>query len=407
VANLDYDLELLSHLPDPDAWVVLRGEGFSEKLIKDEAVLDIYQWQHEHLKKHGVPATANVLDDEFEIEFTEPQTSIGDLIDRLRVRYMEDQGREALKRIGMQYQEDKMLLPKLLIKQGRELSELLSRRGETFRSGDFDRLWDGYLLEKEAGPGPSLGDPVLDDFFGGQRGITVFLGAPKAGKSWMMVKALIENVRNGRYPFLYPLELPAEETTRRVLHMAADVPWWKYIRQALGKAEEDALREAEEELAGLGAYTIAQPPEGERSIDDLVGKAQDAGADCVLVDQLQYVEYDGKPLGDWGETGKFWAVLSRARTLSKETPIVFAHPFNRSVRGMDEMPDAEQAKNSSAVHETASLVLGIWASKEMRLSNKLQVGTLAARNHAHLKWEADIDMSKGCSIKITNVVEDE
>jgi len=43
----------------------------------------------------------------------------------------------------------------------------------------------------------------------------------------------------------------------------------------------------------------------------------------------------------------------------------------------------------------------------MRKSQKLQIGTLAARNHAHLKWEIDVDMAKGCSMDITNVVEDE
>jgi len=348
MAALDYPLELYFHLPDPEAWVELRSEGFNPSLIRDEDITEIYEWAAEHLRDHGVPPTAAVLEDEFDIEWAEPQTAIGDLIERMRADYMRHEGRERIKKIGQQFQEDPMLVANVGLPIMRELKDMLGRKGETFRSGDFDRTWAGYEHEKEAGPGPSLGDPVLDDFFGGQRGITIYLGAPKAGKSWYIVKATISNIRQGKHAFLYPLELPAEETHRRLLHMAADVPWWKYIKHALGKAEQEALQLASEELDGMGAYSVAQPPEGERSIDDLVGKAADAGADCVFIDQLQYVEYDGKPLGDWGETGKFWAVLSRARTLSRDIPIAFAHPFNRSVRGMDEMPDAEQAKNSSA-----------------------------------------------------------
>ena len=408
MANLDYPLQLYYHLPDPDSWSVLIAEGFSTDLLwDDEAIAEIYNWAAEHLKEHGVPPSVAVLEDEFDIEWTEPETTIGDLIERLRKDYMVHEGRKSLEKLGTQFNEDPMLVAHVGLPMMRGLKDLLTKKGEAFSTGDFDRTWKGYLEEKEAGPGPSLGDPVLDDFFFGQRGITVFLGAPKAGKSWYVVKAVISNVRQGRHAWLYPLELPAQETHQRLLHMTADVPWWKYINQSLGQAEEEAMREAAEELDGQGVYHISQPPEGQRTIDDLVGRAQDAGADVVFIDQLQYVEHDGKPLGEHNDTGCYWAVLGRARTLSRDTPIVFAHPFNQTIRGANEMPDAEQAKGSSAIKETSSLVLGLWASKEMRQNDKLQIGALAARNHALLKWEADVEMSKGCSMDITNVVEDE
>lgn len=407
MANLDYPLELYYHLVDPDSWLVLRDEAFNPVLIRDEEVTEIYEWASEYLKEYKEPPTVAVLEDEWEIEWSEPQTAIGDLIERMRKDYMRFVGRESIKKIGAQYQEDPLLVASVGLPIMRELKDLMAKKGESFTTGDFERTWDGYLEEKEAGPGPSLGDPILDDFLFGQRGVTIYLGAPKSGKSWYMVKAVIENIKQGRHPYLYPLELPAQETHQRLLHMAADVPWWKYIRQSLGQQEEEAMKAAERELGALGTYTIAQPPEGERSIDELVGKAQDDGANVVFIDQLQYVEHEGKPLGEHNDTGCYWAVLGRARTLSRDIPIAFAHPFNQSIRGMDEMPDAEQAKGSSAIKETASLVLGLWASKEMRRSDRVQIGILAARNHPHLKWEADVEMAKGCSMDITNIVEDE
>lgn len=402
---VDPDIELLSHLPDPEAWVVLRGEGFRSALIEDDAVRTIYEWADHHYREHGEVATEAVLDDEFEIEFTEPETAIGDLIDRMRKRYMKNGGRKALRVIGERFKEDPTSVPKLLLQQGKELSDLIARRGEMYGAGDIDRTLKGYLDKATKGPGPSLGFKTLDDYFYGQRGITVYAGPPKTWKSWFMVKALLENIMQGTYPWLYPLELPAQETHMRLACMMADLPWHKYIHNTLTRDEQALIRETSAELDGMGAYKIVQPPQGERSIDELVGRAQDAGAGAIFVDQLQYVEVGGKSLGAWNETGKYWEVLDRARNVTDH--ICFAHQFNRSVMNADKMPSVQQLKGSSAIEETATLALGLWASKEMRKSKRLEVGTLITRNHDFCNWEVEVDLTRRCHFEITGVVEDD
>ena len=407
VFNLDTSEELLSHLPDPDAWVVLRGEGFREALIKDEEIRDIYRWADNHLREHGRVATATVLADEFEIDFAEPLTAIGDLIARMRLESMKDKGRQALKDIGAQFNEDPSLVPKLLGQKHKELTELLGRRGEMYGNGDFERSLKGYLDKATQGIGPSLGFPELDDYFYGQRGVTIVLGPPKTWKSWIMVKATMANIIAGTYPMLYPLELPAEETYMRLMCMVANVPWWKYTRHALSRDEQKYMDEASKEIDELGAYKITKPSQGERSLDDLVGRAQDAGAGIVFIDQLQYVEVEGKSLGAWNETSKYFEVLDRARNLSDDIPICFAHQFNRTVMGSDKMPDVQQAKGSSAIEETSTLVLGLWASKEMRASHQMEIGTLAARNANFRNWSVDVDLTHQCSFEISGVVEDD
>lgn len=402
---VDPDIELLSHLPDPEAWIVLRGEKFRDELIEDDAVRTIYQWADQHYREHKEVATASVLDDEFEIEFTEPETAIGDLIERMRKRYMKNRGRKALRDIGERFKEDPTSVPKLLLQQGKELSEILARRGEVYGTGDIDRTLKGYLDKATKGPGPSLGFKTLDDYFYGQRGISIYAGPPKTWKSWFMVKATLENILQGTYPWLYPLELPAEETHMRLACMAADLPWHKYIHNTLSRDEQKLIHEVSTKLDELGAYKIVQPPQGERSIDDLVGRAQDAGAGAIFVDQLQYVEVGGKSLGAWNETGKYWEVLDRARNVTDH--ICFAHQFNRSVMNADKMPSVQQLKGSSAIEETATLALGLWASKEMRKSKRLEVGTLISRNHDFRNWEVEVDLTRRCHFEITGVVEDD
>jgi replicative DNA helicase len=399
------DIELLSHLPDPESWVVLRGEGFRDALIEDPAVLAIYQWADQHYREHGQVATAAVLDEEFEIDFTEPETAIGDLIDRMRTRYMKNQGRDAMRAIGDQFKEDPSGVPKLLLQQGRELTDLLSRHGEMYGTGDVDRTLKGYLDKATKGPGPSLGFKTLDDYFYGQRGITVYAGPPKTWKSWFMVKGVIENIFQGTYPWLYPLELPAEETNMRLICMISDIPWHKYIHNTISRDERRMMKEVAKDLDEMGVYKIVQPPQGERSVDSLIGKAQDAGAGSIWVDQLQYVEVEGKSLGAWNETGKYWEVLDRSRNLTDN--ICYAHQFNRSVMNADKMPSVQQLKGSSAIEETATLALGLWASKEMRKSKRLEVGTLISRNHDFRNWEVEVDLTHRCNFDITGVVEDD
>lgn len=408
VYALDLDEELLSHLPDPESWVVIRGEGLKSDLILDDDIREIYKWQDHHIRREGKPATASVLAEEFDLELDEPLTAIGDLIDRLRERYMRNQGRERLKVIGEKYKEDPGQIPNMLVKEGRELAALLSKHGEMYGSGDYQRARHRYDQKVLQGPGASFGFEPLDDYFFGQRGLTFMVAPPKTYKSWFMLQAVVSNVANGKGVELDSLELPAEESDMRLRCLLADVPWWHYLRNRITNEEWDRIKEASELIDGMGMYKIVKPPEGERSIDHLVGKARDNGADIVFIDQLQYVETDnGKALGELNEPGAYWGVLNRARNLSDEGPICIAHQFNRSTMFCDEMPVVQQAKGSSAIEETATLALGMWASKDMRRSSVVELGTLISRNSMFASWEMAVDLSRGCSFTITGRNDDE
>jgi hypothetical protein len=405
---LDLDEELLAHLPSQESWLVLTAEGFGPELIEDHEIRDIYCYTVAYNHDHKQLPSATVLGDEFDLNLREPETAIGDLIDRMRVRFVKNQGRDKLRDIIARQKEDPLALATLLLQGGRELSGLLTKRGEMFGSEDVSRATNRYNKKVLAGPGASVGFAELDDYFFGMRGVTLWIAPPKTMKSWIMCQGVLSNARAGANPWLYSLELPAEEADMRLRCLMADVPWWHYIRNRITDEEWQAIHAATEELHEQGCYRVVKPRAGHRGIEELVQTARDNGAGVVFIDQLQYVENTkGQSIGSLNNTGEYWDVLNKARDLSDDGPICFAHQFNRSAMFADSMPAVEQAKGSSSIEEVATLALGMWANKHMRKSRCVSVGTLIARNHEYAAWEMSVELSRGCRFEITGRVDDD
>lgn len=408
VFALDLDEEFLSHLAIPQSLQVIRAEGIGDELIEDDQVREVFHWQLDHVREHGHSASPSVLAEEFDIDFADPETAIGDLLDRMRQRWIKNEGRRKLKTLGEQFKDDPSQIGKLLTNVAREFNEKTAKRGEAFGTGDYDRAIGRYNNKVLRGPGPSLGFKALDDHFYGMMGVNFLIAPPKSYKSWIMLKALAENVENGKCGWLYSLELPAEESDMRFRCMLADVPYWKYLRNSLSSIDRDKLKEASELIDDLGEYRIVKPPAGERGIDRMVEMAQDAGADFIAFDQLQYIENkQGNSLGEMNKTGEYWQVLNRARDLSDKTPLLFAHQFNRDAMFAESMPAIQLAKGSSSIEEVATLAIGVWGNKDMRKSNVLEIGTLISRNYTFAAWELGIELSHGCSFDILGPVEDD
>jgi hypothetical protein len=401
VYQLDLDEEILSHLADPESVNALWAENLNPALIEDEFAAEVWDWAIAHLRTHGKPPTPSVLADEFELDFAEPLTSPGDLMDRLRERFMRNSARAEMEKLGNAYKDNPAQVPELMLKLGRELSSKLGNRGEAFGTGDFERAKHRYEQQVLAGPGASFGWKELDDQFYGMRGMTFLIASPKTYKSWITVHSVVENIKNGQHVWLYSLELPADESYWRVACGAAGIPYWKYLRHQLGAAELADLKEATELLDGCGVFRIVKPERGRRGIEDMVERARDTGADVIYIDQLQYIENDrGRALGSLNDTGEYFDVINAGRDLSDDGPLWIVHQFNRAARFSDEMPDMSLAKGSSAVEECATLALGLWANKEMKKSNQVELGVLASRNYTDKAWEIGVELTRGCDFEL-------
>lgn len=409
VYALDLDWDLINHLAIPDSVRYLQGEQVNAQVIEDELTRFVFQFQMSHTREHGTPATPSVLEDEFdEISIEAPQTAIGDLIERLRERFMRNHGRQVIKTLAEMAVEDPLQVAREMMRQGRALSDITTRRGETFGTGDWPRALARYNEKVLKGRGPSLGYELIDNHLNGMQGVTFLIAPPKTFKSWFAVNNVLENVIQGKFPYLYSLELPAEESDFRLRCMAAGVPYWKYQKSCLTKDELDQIENRSMLLDSGGTYKIEKPAPGERGVARMVERAMGAGADCILFDQLQYMENrKGVNLGSANNTGDYWEVCNDLRDYSDEIPIFVVHQFNRSVMNAKEMPEMQQAKGSSAIEEVATLQLALWASKEMRKSKTVHCGTLASRNFEYATWELNINLSYGCALNMVGFVEDE
>lgn len=404
---LDLDWDLISHLAIPESVEALRSEGVTSELIEDELACRVFDWQMKHLRELKKPATASVLEAEFsEIRIESPQTVIDDLIIRLRERYGRNKGREVVRKMAEKAVEDPVALGAEMLREGRRLTNLLTARGETVGSGDLTKLRDSYDKMVLQGRGPTFGFDELDNHFYGQRGLTFMIGPPKGYKSWFTVNSVIENIMAGNFPYLYSLELPAIETDMRLRCMIANVPFWKYLKQKMMPDDWKKIREASELLDQMGTYRVEKPPQGERSVVRLIERARDAGANCIFLDQLQYIENRrGIALGATNDTKDYFQVNDDLRNYSDDGPIWIVHQFNRTVMGADKMPDMQQVKGSSSIEETGTLAMGLWASPEMRKSNLVQLGTLASRNYGMPTWEARVELSAGCNLQVVGRVD--
>lgn len=399
--NLDLDAEFINHLAVSESVQDIQAEQISAQLLVDKTARDIFAWQVNHIKEHGQPASGPVLQDQFpRWNFEEPQSAIKDLIDRLRERFVRNSGREAVRRIADMTVVDPLEMAKTMIEEGRSLAELTTRRGEMMGSGDYTRAMTAYDRRLLEGKGPSLGFDELDQHFFGQRGVTFLMAAPKTYKSWFTINAMAKNIETGSFPYLYSLELPAEESDMRLRCMAANVPYWKYLHRKLDNEDREKLRKASEIMDENGAFRVEKPRVGERGVTQMVERAINAGADTILIDQLQYVETNGDSLGALNNTGDYFNVVNELRNYSDSIPIFVVHQFNRSVMSSKEMPEMQQGKGSSAIEEVATLALGLWANKEMRANGVVQLGTLASRNYSYKAWDVDVELSRGTSFTI-------
>lgn len=408
---LDLDEEIFLHLAIPESIGVIQAEQITSSLIQDAAIKEIFDWQMDYIREHGVPAPASVIQDQFGVSVhSEPDTVINDLIGRMRERHIRTHGRDVIRNLAEMANTEPLAVSKEMLKAGRDLADMTLKRGEVFGSGDYHRAMALYDKRVLHGRGPSLGFREIDDHFNGMQGVTFLIAAPKTYKSWMTITMVLNNIVSDdeHFPYLYSLELPAAESDMRLRCMAADVPYWKYLKNCLTPDDRRALKEASEFMDERGQFKIEKPDQGERGVQRVVERAIDAGASCVFIDQLQYLENrKGINLGAQNNTGDYFEVVNDLRNYSDEIPIFVVHQFNRSVMNSSEMPEMQQGKGSSAIEEVATLSLGLWANKEMRQNNTVEIGTLASRNYSYRSWRIGVQLSHGCRFDMLGATDDD
>jgi hypothetical protein len=409
IAHVDLDLEFLWHLGNPESLEVIKDNRIDGELLNDGLVEAVYAFQLDYYRSYGAWGPLGAIQSQFEgLELETPSLAVEFLLERLRERYSRKIAKDAVLSLGHKLKEDHSQIASAMLEEGHRLSRLLSSKTETFTQEDYDKAIHRYHLQKTEGRPPSLGFEEVDYAYHGQRGLTFLVGQPKSMKSFFTIKTMIENILLGRKVFLASLELPAQESDFRLRCMTANIPYRRYLEGHLGDNDMIAL-EAARELLMAGEYLIEKPPQGQRGALEMVQRARDEGCSAIFIDQLQFVENrKGIPLGSTNDTREFFDVINTFRDLSDDGPIWIVHQFRRGTNNLDSFPDMEFIKSSAAVEEAATLVLGLWASKEMKKSHIIQLGSMASRNYANRSWEIKSRMWDQCKLElIREVVDDE
>lgn len=152
IFELDIDLDLINHLAHKESVYKLLQEQVRPVLVKDPLAKEVFEWQMQHVRDYGEPATASVLEDEFpDIAMETAECAIGDLILRLRTRYLKNEGRRHIREISDIAVNEPLEVAKEMQRRARDLVDITHQRGEVFGTGDWVRAKDAYDKAKLRG----------------------------------------------------------------------------------------------------------------------------------------------------------------------------------------------------------------------------------------------------------------
>lgn len=257
--------------------------------------------------------------------------------------------------------------------------------------------------------GMAFGIGQIDAYTNGiHPGELAIIGAPpKVGKSYMLIWMALQNWLMGKVPILFSLENTIEMTLDRIACLAARVDPAKWQDGTLSPEDEEKVIKWVAELTNSDhPLWVRRPDLGKRTIEHMVREAHIFDADCLLIDQLSWVEWTADTRRPKHERiGEGLHVLgSMIGSGRKKLPCVMAHQINREGQrkarktGWLDMDDFAEA---AEVERTADWAFGLFASEEEKKVDTMKFQTLAARRakteHFLLKWqiaEAHVSVTK-------------
>ena len=238
-----------------------------------------------------------------------------------------------------------------------------------------------------------------------QNGLYFVVGRPGTYKSWQLIKSAAEALQQERNATIFSLEMTDKELQDRLICMLAGVSWPKFEHRALMPADKKLLTEAAEWLHDYShQIRIIHPPMGERTVAHLRQQALDHEASMVYIDQLSFIDSARKWNSNWEKVGSICYELKDA---AADFPIVVAAQFNRQCAGIKEMGDLEHIGLADAVGQSADMVFGLYASKEMKGQKLLHYGTIKSRSFENHIWEIKVELTERSNFRVINMVEDD
>ncbi len=393
------DEELFEHLRVPESVIMLAKEGFDVHLVFDLDVRSVANWTFEYLSIHGNPPSATAIEMEWNIaDPASPEIDATYLLEQLRFRYMKKGRMEIVEKLADE--QDPERFSNTLIDEGYKLWKVTTSQKHVLSLEDHNEMIGKFIEEtRSVHKGASYGFIPLDRLSGGaKKGHLSFLAArPKRYKTWIGLKAFVEQRRNGLAPVFFNLELSDVEIYQRLVCLVTGTSFSKMKHGTTTDTEWDRIRRKMDEFADLGPAHIVSPPYDRRTVDDLILEVQRCQGESVIIDQLSYLQWKGRhSREDQGFREVVHSMKSAAIKL--EMPWYCICQFNREAANLEEMAGANMVGLTRSIEETCDMMLGLHRDKEDHEMGRVQMGIIEARHCAsNHKWEIDVDLSHSTS----------
>jgi KaiC/GvpD/RAD55 family RecA-like ATPase len=261
--------------------------------------------------------------------------------------------------------------------------------------------------------GMTFGLPPLDEHLHGVHPgeICVVAAETGVGKSWVAVRTLWQEFRRGRTAVLFTLENDLPMTFDRVICMGAKVNYERWQQGQATEAEETRVAKLMAKVEqSEHRFHVEMPGRGERTISAMARKALSLGAQTFILDQLTFVETEGR---HQKTSDAILEVMHDLKELVSEgaekISTLVLHQINREGADQVRKTGVYQARNmayGSEVERTADFLIAIYQSEMDARTEDAQFQLIKSRRTKRARWASSFRVGDG-DVRISHrIVED-
>lgn len=400
------------------AWDLgLRVEHINDSLNKGVFSFIERYWQESHLK--ATPTREAIAYEFPKFDFpVEVEETTSWLVEKLKERYLHNnikesilaaaemagsgQVNEAVKALqNDSWQAMKANMPRA----GRvNLAENVEQRRDRYRSrADFNGAVAGVPFGLTEVDEHTFG--ILD----GE--LCTMVGYAKSGKSMMLCRAAVAARRAGYTPYFATLELSSQDMEDRLDAHQSGVPYEAIQKGRLTVEQATHLHHAQEEFSALGPLFVEKLPRGERSVQYIVNRARDVGANFLIIDQLSFLEASGTFREQHLKIADIVADL-KMEISEDETalmPTLLAAQLNRESQKQAKgaRPRMDHIALSAAVEQTVDISYSISQTAEERANHSMVLDIMGFRRGMPKRWLLEWDLERRTQIGVRQEMEQE
>jgi replicative DNA helicase len=387
----------------------VRGEHYVDPLNRAVFDFSIQYWLESKMK---VAPTEEVLCHEFPaFEFDEAKETAQWISRKLKERYISNQLQDSLRdaaRLTGDGEPEKAL--NQIFKETWAITQKTSTRvNKSDTSENVDIRWNRYL-DRSTFTGDVRGVPLglteIDRHTNGllPGELAVIVGYAGTGKSHMLVHTMKSLREAGKTPYLATMELSVEDMEERLDAHQSGVGYHGIQTGKMGREEWAKLKEAQERYADMGRIYIEKPRRGERTVQHIVNRARELGADCILIDQLSGMEAIGKYQSEKQAVDEIIESLKDeiSEDESSMLPCFMAVQFNRESQKLKggSRGGGQHIALSNVITEKVDIAYGLYGPKEVRVNNSMIIEIIKNRRGAPGAWLLGWSLDKKTEINV-------